>query len=96
MDLPHAPNFSKNEDVERLAWQMQPGDVLIFNALTLHGAGPNRSEANNRRAVVFRYAGDDARFAGGEHVLTFPVPVELEDGAQLDHPLFPIAYENVA
>ena len=24
MDLPHAPNFSKNEDVERLAWQMQP------------------------------------------------------------------------
>ena len=70
---------------------MVPGDALIFSALTLHGAGPNRSAGQTRRAVVLRYVGDDARFVAGPHALSFDDDPMLDDGAPFDGPLFPLA-----
>ncbi|HRD77211.1 MAG TPA: phytanoyl-CoA dioxygenase family protein, partial [Hyphomicrobiaceae bacterium] len=42
-----------------LAWPMQPGDAVAFNFRTLHGAPANTTK-NRRRAISFRWVGDDA------------------------------------
>jgi len=41
---------------------MAPGDVLAHHLLTLHGAPGNRTPDRRRRAIAFRYAGDDATY----------------------------------
>jgi ectoine hydroxylase-related dioxygenase (phytanoyl-CoA dioxygenase family) len=38
----------------------EPGDVVVHHLATLHGAGGNRSTTSSRRAVTYRYGGDDA------------------------------------
>ena len=48
---------------EFLAWDMAPGDVIAFHALTLHGASGNLSSSRRRRAWATRWCGDDARYA---------------------------------
>ena len=45
-------------DHEILTYEMDPGDLTVHHARTLHAAGPNRS-ATQRRAVSLRYVGDD-------------------------------------
>ena len=45
-----------------LGWAMAPGDAVAFNFRCLHGA-PANTTANRRRAVSFRWVGDDARFS---------------------------------
>lgn len=64
-DLSHPP--VPDDDTlrgEHTLWspQLAPGDAVVFHALTLHGAGPNRT-AVRRRAVVSRWAGPDVRYA---------------------------------
>lgn len=45
-----------------LAFDVEPGDVIAFHFRTLHDA-PGNELASRRRAVSFRWLGDDARFA---------------------------------
>lgn len=45
-----------------LSWDMQPGDCIVFNALTLHGAPGNPSAADARRFVT-RWVGAGAVLA---------------------------------
>jgi len=47
---------------EILGWAMEPGDAIVFHALTLHGA-PGNHTANRRRAYSTRWLGEDARYA---------------------------------
>ncbi len=42
-------------------WQMEPGDAVAFDYLTLHGARGNEA-ATRRRAFSLRLLGDDARY----------------------------------
>lgn len=90
MDLPECPDLFRRGGATVQAWPLEPGDALIFHALTLHGGRANRSE-RPRRAWVFRYAGDDVRSVSGEHVLQFPEREALEDGAKLSETRFPSA-----
>ena len=48
------------EDV--VAPTLSVGDISIHHARTLHGASPNRSGSQSRRAISIRYCGDDARY----------------------------------
>ncbi|WP_270933467.1 phytanoyl-CoA dioxygenase family protein [Falsiroseomonas oryzae] len=60
--LEPCPDMDRERDRHRfLCWEMAPGDALAFHALTVHGAPGNRSAAR-RRAISFRYAGDDVRW----------------------------------
>jgi ectoine hydroxylase-related dioxygenase (phytanoyl-CoA dioxygenase family) len=72
-----------------LGWELEPGDAVAFNMLTLHAAAGSR---NRRRAFSVRLVGDDVRLAARPHPTSPPFP-ELEgvlgDGARLEHPLFP-------
>jgi ectoine hydroxylase-related dioxygenase (phytanoyl-CoA dioxygenase family) len=53
------PNIDLERDRHRLlCWEMAPGDAVAFHALTVHGA-PGNSSSQVRRAISFRFAGDD-------------------------------------
>lgn len=44
-------------------FDMDPGDALFHHLLMLHGAPGNSMSGQRRRAIAYRYAGDDARYA---------------------------------
>lgn len=46
---------------ELLYWEMEPGDVIVFHARTIHGS-PGNKHGRNRRALATRWLGDDIRF----------------------------------
>ena len=49
------------DDPSVLCVDLEPGDITVHDARTLHGAGPNTSATVWRRAVSVRYCGDDVR-----------------------------------
>lgn len=79
-----------------LKWDLEPGDVLVHDGLTVHGAPPNSTSDRRRRALAVRFVGPEVRFDPRPgtwlhdtkvraHV---PLP-SLAAGAALDDPLFP-------
>lgn len=60
-DVP--PVAERPQDYEILTWDMQPGDVIAFHMLALHGADGTRMLETPRRVLATRWLGDDARFA---------------------------------
>ena len=67
---PSKSPFERMPDIEAdrasydiLSWSMEPGDCIVFHALTVHGAPGNRSREHWRRAVSTFWMGDDAVFA---------------------------------
>lgn len=80
------------DDYDIIAWDMQPGDVLAFQALAVHGAGGNHDGSVRRRGYTVRYTGDDARYStrpGTSKPLQDP---DLADGAPLSGPEFPLVW----
>lgn len=61
------------EGLAVLEWQMEPGDAVAFDYLTLHGARGN-STANRRRAFSLRLLGDDARYVDRPGPTSPPYP----------------------
>lgn len=79
-----------------LGWAMQPGDAVAFNFRTLHGA-PGNTTTNRRRAVSFRWVGDDARFAKRQGRTSPPFPhLTFEDGAPFAGVDFPVLWPRPA
>lgn len=57
------PDFDAAPDrYQILAWDMEPGDAIVFGAETVHGAASNANTERRRAAVSVRYVGDDARW----------------------------------
>ena len=57
------PDIEGNRDQHNiLAFDCIPGDVVIHHVMTVHGSGGNLSSNRQRRAVSFRYCGDDIRY----------------------------------
>jgi ectoine hydroxylase-related dioxygenase (phytanoyl-CoA dioxygenase family) len=48
--------------VEFLEWNLEPGDVLVHHAMTVHGAPANNTQDRRRRAIAVRFAGPQTRF----------------------------------
>ena len=75
-----------------VGWELEPGDAVAFNMLTLHAAAGSR---NRRRAFSVRLVGDDVRLAVRPHP-TSPSFPELDGvlghGDALEHPLFPLLW----
>ena len=53
---------SQRDNYEILAWDMEPGDCLVFHGMTAHGGSGNLPSGLARRAVSVQWLGDDARF----------------------------------
>jgi hypothetical protein len=86
--LSHVPDIEKDRDRYRvLSWSLEPGDALIFHALTLHGARGNASASRSRRAITTRWCGDDVTYR--PRGVPFPYPHGLTAGDRLGGPFFP-------
>ncbi|MTD16433.1 phytanoyl-CoA dioxygenase [Nakamurella sp. YIM 132087] len=75
-------------------YDMQPGDAIFFDFLTVHGA-PGFPFAGRRRVLSLRYLADDARHAPRDWRTSPPFDDllgVLPPGAPMDHPLFPVVW----
>jgi ectoine hydroxylase-related dioxygenase (phytanoyl-CoA dioxygenase family) len=73
------------------AWDLAPGDCLIFSGLCIHGATGNHA-TRRRRAVSVRYLGDDVRWAVKAKSIPFPTAPGLAHGDLVRGDLFPLAW----
>jgi len=94
--LPELPDIDKERDkYELLAWDMEPGDCLVFQAMIVHGATGNTSLEHRRRAWSTRWTGDDARFYRRRGELGMPLTDPgLESGAEMDCEDFPVIWRS--
>ena len=77
---------------ERLVtFDVEPGDVTVHHARTLHGAPPNRSD-RRRRAVSVRYTGDDVVYRHRPGLPGRPGLDEVSDGDPVGEPWCPLAW----
>ncbi len=82
---------ASRQDFDMLSWALEPGDCIVFHALTIHGAPGNTSPTNRRRAVATRWTGDDARFTRRAGFMSPPFEdVTLQPGVVMDSATFPV------
>jgi hypothetical protein len=74
-----------------ITWELEPGDITVHHARTLHGAPANRSH-QRRRAVSVRYCGDDATFTTKPGIPRKAEMAEAPDGARVGPPWCPTAW----
>jgi ectoine hydroxylase-related dioxygenase (phytanoyl-CoA dioxygenase family) len=91
-DLPNIE--AARDDFSILGWELQPGDAVCFQMLTLHAArgvsGPHR-----RRVFSVRFLGDDITHAPRRWRTSpeFPgLSDDLPAGAPMNHQLFPLLW----
>ena len=92
IQLPDIEGNASEYDI--LTYPSTPGDVIVHHSNLIHGSGPNYRADLTRRAVSFRYAGDDVRYRF--HRSAPPQPhhkYDLKDGDAIDSEQFPVVYE---
>jgi len=97
-DLEPVPDIEADRKNYRIVgWDLEPGDAIGFNFLTLHSAPGNAASDRARRAFSLRLVGDDATFARRKGVTSPPFrEVTLAHGAPLDGPEFPLVLPRSA
>jgi len=90
---PSVPDIDADRSQYRiLNWALEPGDCVAFHARTLHSA-PGNHGSHRRRAVAYRWTGDDARFARRQGQMSPPFPdVPHRPGDLMDSETFPIVW----
>ena len=95
--LAELPDIEADRDAVVIRrYEMEPGDAIFFDFLTVHGA-PGFPFAGRRRVLSLRYLSDRARYAARRWPTSPPfdgMDAELADGAVPDHPLFPIVWRS--
>lgn len=77
-----------------LEWPMAPGDAVIFDYRTAHGARGNRT-TSRRRALSLRFVGDDARYVERPGKTSPPFPGHgMQAGDRLREDWFPVVYRR--
>jgi ectoine hydroxylase-related dioxygenase (phytanoyl-CoA dioxygenase family) len=91
--LEEVPDVDAERDAWPIVgWEMEPGDAVAFNMLTLHAAA---GSPTRRRAFSLRLVGDDVRWAPRPHRTSPPFEElngVLDAGAPLEHELFPVLW----
>ena len=90
-DWTPVPDPDANPDAMTiLEWAMEPGDAVLFDFRTVHGARGNTSTAR-RRALSLRWVGDDARYVARPGRTSPPFPGhDMQSGQRLRDDWFPI------
>jgi ectoine hydroxylase-related dioxygenase (phytanoyl-CoA dioxygenase family) len=93
-DYDDLPDFEmERRHHEILSWDMEPGDALVFHALTVHGAPGNRRADMARRGYAVRLTGADVHYREGAVWNVDLINAFLRDGDPLDSEQFPVVYE---
>lgn len=93
--LPPLPDIEAERANHRIAaFEMQPGDLLAFQAMVVHGA-PGNSGSHRRRAVSTRWTGDDARYCVRRGEVSIPTADPgLKHGERMDCERFPVVWRR--
>lgn len=92
-----ADDFMEMPDVEDgsytlLAPELEPGDAVLFDFHTVHGAAGNPG-GNRRRAFSARFLGDDVRYVARPGRTSPPFPgIDQQDGERLREDWFPVVW----
>ena len=92
-----SPDFdARRESLDIASWDLQPGDAIVFDGMTLHGSGENTTETR-RRAFSVRFGGDDAAYLpkGPASFPKFPGH-EVQPGDALGSETFPLLWEHAS
>ncbi len=85
---------SNPSDFTVLEWEMDPGDAVLFDFRTVHGARGNLS-TSRRRALSLRWVGDDARYVERPGRTSPPFPGhEMVEGQRLREDWFPVIWQR--
>jgi len=95
------PDYEQMLDIEAdrdaydiITWDVEPGDVYVFSAMTVHGAPGNATADRRRRGYTVRYCGDDV-FYDPRVGISAPVLVDgLAKGDRLDSDQCPLVYST--
>ena len=90
-EFENIPNIENNRKKYKIkSWKVSPGDAVVFNFSTVHGAPENNSK-NRRRAFSVRFTGDDATYIKRKGEMSPPFPyLKLKNGDPLDSKTFPV------
>ena len=79
-------------ELEILEWPMDPGDAVLFDFRTVHGARGNEG-SGRRRALSLRWVGDDARYVERPGRTSPPYPGHnMTEGQRLREDWFPVIW----
>ena len=93
-DTPAQPDIeAERSKFDIVSWDLEPGDALVFTALTVHYAGGNPG-AGRRRGLSSRWLGDDMRYRRKKKMLKVIRDPGLADGAPVDCDLFPLIWRK--
>ncbi|MGZ8751642.1 MAG: phytanoyl-CoA dioxygenase family protein [Acidimicrobiia bacterium] len=89
-DLEDPPDIDADRDAyDLVSWAMEPGDVLIFHPLVVHGSSGNQHGTRRRRALATRWFGDDVRYDPRPATMPLPPHHGLSAGDAFGGPMFP-------
>ncbi len=80
--------------VETRAFPMKAGDVLAFDAMAIHCAGPNTVKDRKRRGYAIRYAGDHVSYDPRPGVHKMMLESSLIPGGPIDSQRYPVIYRR--
>jgi ectoine hydroxylase-related dioxygenase (phytanoyl-CoA dioxygenase family) len=93
----HNPDYEAMPDIEAdraaydiIGWDVDPGDVYVFNGMTVHGAAGNATVDRRRRGYTVRYCGDDVTYDPRIGVSTPLLVDSLEPGRPLGGAQYPV------
>ena len=91
------PEYEPVPDIEAnrgmydiLSWDLEPGDIVAFNAMTLHGSPGNATSDRRRRGYSVRYTGDDVVYAPWPGMTTPLIKDDLVPGEPIDSEHYPV------
>ena len=87
-DIPDIQADRDNYDI--VSWDLEPGDVYVFHAMTVHGAGGNTSSERRRRGYTVRYTGDNVVYDIRKGLSEPLLCDELTPGGPLDSDRYPV------
>lgn len=100
-DYERNPDYEPIPDIEAdrgryeiTSWDLSPGDVYVFHALTVHGAGGNQSSDVRRRGYAVRYTGDDVVYDTRPGTNKGLRSDTHEDGEPLDSKRYPVVWRK--
>ncbi len=94
-DYEPLPDFDAERGLHDIvAFDVEPGDVIAFHGLTVHGAGGNRSADRRRRGYAVRYIGDDVRYDPRIGTSKLLWKDSEQAGAPLSERLYPVVWQQ--
>ncbi|MER8487984.1 phytanoyl-CoA dioxygenase family protein [Mesorhizobium australicum] len=93
-DYRPVPDPDTDPSMKVIEWEMEPGDAILFDFRTAHGARGNMTAAR-RRALSLRWVGDDAHYVERPGRTSPPYPGHgMQPGQKLREDWFPVVFQG--